>query len=232
MIQAEFRAYFEADVQRLRSEEDRLKIQIGNIENQIYIIRAQQDGLAGRVSSWMGTRPDAGFEAAEVGMMVKGASDLAAQLGEEAGALDVPVTKAMIINSFIKVDNLRGTNRLSAKEYRPSTGLRSTTLTYMVDGTVHTVNLGSREVRERLEAIGRMRFDTRFVRNMFFVTNVVRLLRLKLQRELTDGRGVLAASHQAVAAAVTEFGADPFGPNETLSSRRPGEVRRYADEDR
>ncbi len=71
----------------------------------------------------------------------------------------------------------------------------------------------------RLEAIGKMRFDTRFIRNMFFITNIVRVLRLKLSRELTQSRNVIVTSHMAVAQGVTEYGADPFTPNEAYDSR-------------
>lgn len=111
-------------------------------------------------------------------------------------------------------------------------GNQNKTLTYMnTEGSaVQSVVLPSSETRQRLEAVGRMRFDTRFVRNIFFITNVVRVLRLKLERELSDGRGVLAASHQAVTPGVTEYGADPFGPNEVLGSKRLDHQTRFADE--
>jgi hypothetical protein len=48
--------------------------------------------------------------------------------------------------------------------------------------------------------------------------NVVRLLRLKLNRELTQSRSVLVSSHMAVASGVTEYGSDPFTPNEVDGS--------------
>lgn len=77
-----------------------------------------------------------------------------------------------------------------------------------------------------LETIGRGRFDTHFVRNMMFVTNVVRLLRLKLNRELTQSRNVVLSSHLAVAPSVTEYGSDPYGPNETSGSQQWMDQRR------
>ena len=70
-----------------------------------------------------------------------------------------------------------------------------------------------------IEAIAQSRFDTRFVRNLFFVTNVVRLLRLKLNRELTQSRNVVVSSHYAVASGVTEYGSDPFGVNQILDTK-------------
>ena len=84
---------------------------------------------------------------------------------------------------------------------------------------VHKVLLaGGSLAKQRLEAVGIARFNTHFVRDMFFISNVNRLLRLKLQRELTHSRGVLRASHLAVAPDVTEYGMDPFGANSVFES--------------
>jgi hypothetical protein len=106
----------------------------------------------------------------------------------------------------------------------------SKTLTYLTaeadletgsdHSAIHKVTLASTDVRCKLELIGRARFDTRFIRNIFFITNVTRLIRLKLHRELSHSRGVLRASHSAVDAAVTEYGEDPFSPNEVWASKQ------------
>ena len=82
------------------------------------------------------------------------------------------------------------------------------------------MTLASANIRCKLELIGRARFDTRFIRNIFFITNVTRLIRLKLHRELSHSRGVLRASHSAVDAAVTEYGEGPFSPNEVWTSKQ------------
>ena len=84
---------------------------------------------------------------------------------------------------------------------------------------IKRVRLPGADVKNRLEAIGHKRFDTRFVRNLFFITNVMRLVRMKLARELSHSRSVLRSSHMAVAASVTEYGADPFSPNEVYESK-------------
>lgn len=89
---------------------------------------------------------------------------------------------------------------------------------------------GGLATKQRLEAIGNMRFNTRFVRNMFFITNVMRIVRMKLARELAYSRSVLRSSHMAVAAAVTEYGADPFSPNEVYASTDKLGVSRYDDQ--
>ena len=73
--------------------------------------------------------------------------------------------------------------------------------------------------KQRLQAIGKLRFDTYFVRKLFFITNVARILRLKLNRELTQSRSVLPASHMSVTPGITEYDLDPFAPNEVYASR-------------
>ena len=118
----------------------------------------------------------------------------------------------------------------AAGQQRPQFGGRAATLTWVsaADGereqadAIHKVRLGTDnpvELKQRLEAIGRLRFDTTMVRNMFFITNVTRLIRLKLSRELSHSRSVLRSSHMAVAAEVTEYGTDPYGPNSVYDSR-------------
>lgn len=57
-----------------------------------------------------------------------------------------------------------------------------------------------------LNRVGKMRFDTRIVRNLVFITNVQRLMRLKMNQELTQYRTVLVKGHSTVNPAVTEYG--------------------------
>ena len=44
----------------------------------------------------------------------------------------------------------------------------------------------------------------------------------KLNREMAQSRNVIVSSHMSVTPSVTEYGSDPFGPNESLGSRLPG----------
>ena len=83
---------------------------------------------------------------------------------------------------------------------------------------IHKVKLHNPTTKQRLESVGLARFNTHFIRDLFFIANVVRLVRLKLNRELTHSRGVLRASHMAVAPDVTEYGMDPFGANSVFES--------------
>lgn len=97
------------------------------------------------------------------------------------------------------------------------------------DGKIVEVKVTGR--KHTLEAIGKYRFDTRIVRKLFSIVNVLRIIRMKLHRELTQSRRVLVSSHAAVAPSATEFGADPFGPSEVSGSTLPGDLPRYADQD-
>jgi hypothetical protein len=100
---------------------------------------------------------------------------------------------------------------------------------YGLDGGMGAVDLEQDEATA-LEQTGRARFDTRFVRNLFFTTCVLRLVRLKLNRELTQSRHVVVESDLSVAPGVTEYGIDPFEPNETYDSKRPYGFPKYEDE--
>ena len=95
---------------------------------------------------------------------------------------------------------------------------------------IHKVKLHNPTTKQRLESIGFARFNSHFVRDLFFITNVTRLVRLKLNRELTHSRGVLRASHMAVAPDVTEYGMDPFGANSVFESNTRATYDRVSDE--
>lgn len=73
--------------------------------------------------------------------------------------------------------------------------------------------------KQKLNAIGKSRFDTNLVRKLFFIVNVTRILRLKINRELAQDRGVLVSSFAAVNPGLTEYGFDPYTPNEVYDSR-------------
>ena len=59
--------------------------------------------------------------------------------------------------------------------------------------------------RKYLDSIGKARFDTYLVRNLFFISNVWRVLRFTLQKELTEYRNVIAKSHALVNPSITEY---------------------------
>lgn len=87
----------------------------------------------------------------------------------------------------------------------PSNYPQSTDLTYIDDkGKVQSVTL-SKDTKEILHLIGRMRFDTKLVRNLFWLTNIFRTLRLKLRHELTWYDSKVVDSHATLAPSITEF---------------------------
>jgi hypothetical protein len=87
--------------------------------------------------------------------------------------------------------------------------------------SIEKIDLNPLRALENLETIGMMRFNTRFVRNLFFITNLTRILRLKLNQALTQDSGLVVNAHSALAAGVMEYGAYPFNPNEVNSSKYP-----------
>jgi hypothetical protein len=97
-----------------------------------------------------------------------------------------------------------------------------------------------------LEEIGLQRFNTRIVRNLMFITNIQRLVRLKLNEELTQYRNVIVSNHSVVNPGVTEYGfmppstgSIPFGdqtPQNRSATLNPGPMEtsesRFYDNDR
>jgi len=88
--------------------------------------------------------------------------------------------------------------------------------------TVKVVPLGSHpyEKKRILEAVGRMRFDTTFMRKIFFITNLFRLTRLNISRIASEFHKVIIKSHALTNPSITEYGAYPYGPNEIYENRR------------
>lgn len=70
-----------------------------------------------------------------------------------------------------------------------------------------------------LQNVGRLRFDSSIIRNLFLIVNVLRITRFKLYNELTSNRNVVVSSHYAVNKNLTEYGEFPFDINEIYSSK-------------
>ncbi len=85
---------------------------------------------------------------------------------------------------------------------------------------IEQVKLPDLTTKQRLEDIGKLRFDTKIVRNLFLITNLARLLRLKMGRELQQIHGVIAENHAMIAPGMTEYGFDPHSPNEYYRSQQ------------
>lgn len=98
----------------------------------------------------------------------------------------------------------------AAAAIRINTAGGSNSITFMkstADGvTVNSIHLADAGVIRTIETLGKNRFDTRFIRNLVFVTNILRVMRLKLSQELTQYRSVLVGSHNLVHPGITEYG--------------------------
>jgi hypothetical protein len=90
---------------------------------------------------------------------------------------------------------------------------------YDKDGEYKTLSLTNDAAIEAVNHTGLARFNTHLVRNLFFITNVQRVLRAKLSAELTQSRSVIARSHAAIAPALTEYGVYPFRPDQQENSK-------------
>ena len=72
------------------------------------------------------------------------------------------------------------------------------------------------EIKNLLTHISKSRFDTHIVRNMFFISNILRIIRLQINREFTQNRNILKNSHFAISPTITEYGIN--SPNEAFNS--------------
>jgi hypothetical protein len=82
-------------------------------------------------------------------------------------------------------------------------------------------------LKDAISHIGYYRFNTNIVRNMFFISNILRIIRLQINREFTQNRNILKSSHFAISPSITEYGT--MNPNEAYNSNYRGE-REFNDE--
>jgi hypothetical protein len=81
---------------------------------------------------------------------------------------------------------------------------------------VKSVSVGP--IASHLNLIGRMRFDTIFVRNLVFIVNLYRTVRHKLQKDLTYNRDIVASSQIITKPSITEFsGNQTYAPPPSYS---------------
>lgn len=75
------------------------------------------------------------------------------------------------------------------------------------------------------------RFNSSIIRNLIFITNTVRFIRMKLSDELVRSRGVIVSSHASVYAGITEYGMAPFPSNESFGSDALDGSKRFSKDD-
>jgi hypothetical protein len=68
---------------------------------------------------------------------------------------------------------------------------------------IHSVDVG--EIRDILQIVGRLRFDTVFIRNIMFIINLYRSVRMKMQRDLVYSKDVILRSTPITRSQLTEF---------------------------
>lgn len=103
-------------------------------------------------------------------------------------------------------------------------------LTYIkTDGGVNeVVNVDlSPQWMQHLTDLGSARFDTVIVRELVFITNLQRILTLKLHDEIAKGRGMVVSSTDLGNRMFTEYDTARFLPNETMYSRRLDGTDKY-----
>lgn len=74
------------------------------------------------------------------------------------------------------------------------------------------------QIRDILALFGRARFDTRFIRNLIFIVNLFRSVRVKLQRDLTYSRDIIQRSAAITRNPITEFTGNMVDANQSLAS--------------
>ena len=78
-------------------------------------------------------------------------------------------------------------------------------LRYPVKGKVETVKMNDKR-KESLKNIGKKRRDTKFIRNIIFLTTLQRVMRLKMRRELMwYGNDKTVKDHKVLASSITEL---------------------------
>jgi hypothetical protein len=80
---------------------------------------------------------------------------------------------------------------------------------------VHEVKIDD-ELKAYLVAVGKMRFNTKYIRNLIFIVNLYRSVRLKLQRDLVYNKEIIARSSSITDPSITEFRG-----NSVYTPRRP-----------
>lgn len=71
------------------------------------------------------------------------------------------------------------------------------------DNKLHSVDVTS--IKSILTKVGRLRFDTVFIRNLIFIVNLYRSVRMKLQRDLTYNKDIIIKSAPITRVQLTEF---------------------------
>ena len=98
-----------------------------------------------------------------------------------------------VINASVSITDKNGKNVIRNPE----------NLTYIKDDQVMSKDVS--EIKQILAAVGRLRFDTIFIRNLTFIVNLYRTIRMKLQMDLNYSRDIVMKSEPITRSGLTEF---------------------------
>jgi hypothetical protein len=136
--------------------------------------------------------------------LLAGPGGAAAAAINAAAAANVAAIENMILDFYENnISNLPRASRNISNTLEESNNLHFIDKDARGKAVVKSVDVGN--AKDVLKSWGKQRFDTRFVRNLFWIANIQRLLRLKLRRDLTWYNSRVVSSHAAVASGITEL---------------------------
>jgi hypothetical protein len=123
----------------------------------------------------------------------------------------------LLIMSYLKEYNYRGKFDINAYTANDSNSNPLVKFEYSSNAGNPLATEGTILLRETIRNISYLRFNTNIIRNLFFISNILRIVRLQINREFTQNRNILKSSHFAISPSVTEYGM--MDPNEISSSK-------------
>ena len=135
-------------------------------------------------------------------------------------AVDDNNPKSKGYNSYYKKE--KGVNTILSylRDYNSEKLLSDKTSNPLVVRTILDATFTMAPFQKFLALTGFTRFNTNIVRNLFFISNVLRIIRLQINREFTQNRNILKSSHFAISPSVTEY--DMMDTNEAFASKYRG----------
>lgn len=100
-------------------------------------------------------------------------------------------------------------------------------LSYVKNDKIHYLSFPN-NIMKLFDKNYEYRFNTTVIRNLFFITNLNRVLRLLFEKTLTHSRNVIKHGLEFTNPSLTEYGQFPMFPNETFDSKQNNNLSRYS----
>ena len=100
-------------------------------------------------------------------------------------------------------------------------------LSYVKNNEIHYLSFPN-NIMKLFDKNYEYRFNTTVIRNLFFITNLNRVLRLLFEKTLTHSRNVIKHGLEFTNPSLTEYGQFPMFPNETFDSKQNNNLSRYS----